>query len=421
MQSPRSARRRRTGIVAVAVGLLAALPAGPTSAQSPEEQRLAEHRARIAAVRAELDEAEGLAGLDAASLDRAEAQLVEVLEAVAAAERAVTRQEDAVDGAREQLEALTADADGRNRALTERAVALYRRGAGAGPAAMGSLLDSDDADEVLDRSAYVEVLARSERRALEEVGAAAVTVDAQRDLLAGEQEALTRVRDEQRLLLAEAEDVRSSRALAAVSSAEEADRLAQQETVLEAESLELAALARRASRAAAASRSTAAASDSAALAGASRRGAAAAPESAASAPAVTAAPLFSAPRPAASGGWQWPVSGPVTSEYGRRWGRMHEGVDIGAPSGTPIYAARSGQVVFAGSQGGYGNLVLVDHGEGVVTAYAHQSRIIVSPGQSVSAGQQLGAVGSTGNSSGPHVHFEVRVGGAARNPRSYLP
>ncbi len=421
MQSPRSAPRRRAGIVAVVVALLAALPTGQAWAQSAEEQRLAEHRARIAAVRAQLEDAEGRAGDDAASLERAEAQLVEILEAVAAAERAVARQQDAVDGAREQLEALTADAEGRDRALTERAVALYQRGAGAGPAAVGSLLDSDDADEVLDRSAYVEVLARSERRALEEVGAAAVTVDAQRAVLASEEGALTRVRDEQRLLLAEAQEVRSSRALAAASSAEEADRLAQQETVLESESLELAALARRASRAAAASRSTASASDSAALAGASRRETGGSPEPAAPAPAVASAPISSAPQPAASGGWQWPASGSVTSEYGRRWGRMHEGVDIGAPSGTPINAARSGQVVFAGSQGGYGNLVLVDHGGGVVTAYAHQSRIIVSPGQSVSGGQQLGAVGSTGNSTGPHLHFEVRVGGAARNPRGYLP
>ena len=122
-----------------------------------------------------------------------------------------------------------------------------------------------------------------------------------------------------------------------------------------------------------------------------------------------------------SGGWTWPTSGPVTSGFGYRWGRMHEGIDIGAPEGTPIYAASAGTVSFAGVMGGYGNMVLVDHGGGIVTAYAHQSSIHVGPGTSVAAGQQIGAVGSTGASTGPHLHFEVRVGGSPQDPMGYLP
>lgn len=120
------------------------------------------------------------------------------------------------------------------------------------------------------------------------------------------------------------------------------------------------------------------------------------------------------------GGWVRPVSGPVTSGFGPRWGRLHAGMDFGAPTGTPIFAARSGVVSYAGTMSGYGNIVLIDHGGGITTAYAHQSRIMVSPGQSVSAGQQIGAVGSTGNSTGPHLHFEVRVNGSPRNPAGYL-
>jgi lysostaphin len=100
---------------------------------------------------------------------------------------------------------------------------------------------------------------------------------------------------------------------------------------------------------------------------------------------------------------------------------MHQGQDIGAPSGTPIKAAKAGRVIKAGGSGGYGNLILVDHGGGIVTAYAHQSRFATGEGAQVQQGQVIGYVGSTGHSTGPHLHFEVRVNGAQRNPRPYLP
>ena len=117
----------------------------------------------------------------------------------------------------------------------------------------------------------------------------------------------------------------------------------------------------------------------------------------------------------------WPVRGPVTSGFGYRWGRMHQGIDIGAGTGVPIRAAKAGEVIYAGSMGGYGNVVIVDHGGGFTTLYAHQSRLGSSDGQSVDQGQVIGYVGSTGHSTGPHLHFETRVGGSPRNPRNYLP
>jgi len=119
-------------------------------------------------------------------------------------------------------------------------------------------------------------------------------------------------------------------------------------------------------------------------------------------------------------GFIWPVNGPVVSGYGWRWGRMHEGIDIAASSGTPIWAAAAGTVIYAGWLGGYGNLVVVDHGNGLSTAYAHASAILVGVGQQVSQGETVSLVGSTGNSSGPHLHFEVRVNGAAVDPLLYL-
>lgn len=119
-------------------------------------------------------------------------------------------------------------------------------------------------------------------------------------------------------------------------------------------------------------------------------------------------------------GFIWPVNGPVTSGFGMRWGRMHEGIDIGVGYGTPIHAAASGLVIYAGSMEGYGNLVAIDHGRGISTAYGHQSSIAVGNGQTVSQGDVIGYVGCTGHCFGPHLHFEVRINGAPVDPLGYL-
>ncbi len=122
-------------------------------------------------------------------------------------------------------------------------------------------------------------------------------------------------------------------------------------------------------------------------------------------------------------GYIWPSKGVLTSGYGWRWGRMHKGIDIAAPIGTPIVAAADGVVVSAGwNSGGYGNLVEVQHPDGSVTRYAHNNRILVRQGQEVAQGQQISEMGSTGFSTGPHLHFEVHPGGgAAVNPMAFLP
>jgi murein DD-endopeptidase MepM/ murein hydrolase activator NlpD len=123
-----------------------------------------------------------------------------------------------------------------------------------------------------------------------------------------------------------------------------------------------------------------------------------------------------------SGRFIWPVSGGgrISSRYGIRNGRMHRGLDIAAATGTPVLAADGGTVVQAGWQGAYGNLVTIDHGNGFVTKYAHNSSISVSRGQRVQKGQQIARVGSTGNSTGPHLHFEVIRNGQHTNPLSYF-
>jgi murein DD-endopeptidase MepM/ murein hydrolase activator NlpD len=120
-------------------------------------------------------------------------------------------------------------------------------------------------------------------------------------------------------------------------------------------------------------------------------------------------------------GLQWPLKGRLTSGFGRRWGRLHAGIDIAAPKGTPIHAAKAGTVVFAGQMHGYGNVVIIDHGGGLSTLYGHQSRLGSSRGQRVAQGQTIGYVGSTGHSTGNHCHFETRINGRPQNPRSFLP
>lgn len=116
----------------------------------------------------------------------------------------------------------------------------------------------------------------------------------------------------------------------------------------------------------------------------------------------------------------WPVSGKITSKFGRRWGSMHTGLDIDGYTGQPIGAADDGKVVSAGWDGAYGKQVTIDHGNGMKTKYAHMSKIEVSVGDRVSRGELIGKVGNTGRSTGSHLHFEVIVGGGFRNPLNYL-
>jgi peptidoglycan DL-endopeptidase CwlO len=121
-----------------------------------------------------------------------------------------------------------------------------------------------------------------------------------------------------------------------------------------------------------------------------------------------------------SGGLIWPANGSISSGFGMRWGRLHAGVDIPLPEGTPLRAAASGTVAIAGWVGGYGNYTCIQHSGSLSTCYGHQSSIGVSVGQQVSQGQVIGHSGNTGHSTGPHVHFEVRINGSPVDPLGYL-
>jgi murein DD-endopeptidase MepM/ murein hydrolase activator NlpD len=150
------------------------------------------------------------------------------------------------------------------------------------------------------------------------------------------------------------------------------------------------------------------------------------------APTTASAPVAEVVRPGAGvdlgvGPVARPVDGAAGSDFGMRRHpihgdvRMHTGVDLRAATGDPIGSFAAGTVVFAGPRGGYGNLVIVDHGNGITTRYAHASRIDVTVGQRVGAGQVLARVGATGTATGPHLHFEIRRDGQAIDPAGYLP
>jgi lipoprotein NlpD len=126
--------------------------------------------------------------------------------------------------------------------------------------------------------------------------------------------------------------------------------------------------------------------------------------------------------PRADRQFQWPVvAGVVSSPFGMRRGTMHDGVDISAPIGTPVYAADDGSVIFVGQIHGYGNAIIVQHSGGYVTIYGHNYRNLVSEGARVARGQQIAEIGTSGRTSGPNLHFEVRFNNQAQNPLAYLP
>lgn len=137
---------------------------------------------------------------------------------------------------------------------------------------------------------------------------------------------------------------------------------------------------------------------------------------------VAPAAVGAAPVPPEAEDFIWPVRGRISSLYGGRWGRTHRGVDIASPMGTSFRASRSGRVAVSKERaGGFGKLIVIDHGFGYATYYGHASKLLVRRGEKVEQGQEIGKVGSTGHSTGPHLHFEIRHRNKSENPLYFLP
>ena len=376
----------------VAGAAVAALLAPTTAAAADPATEREQVRQRKAVLDGELDHLDASDAVLAAALEQVEGQLDDQRAAVRRAEAAAEEAEDELEDTRETLAETRRQVEELTDRLVGRAVntfinpsqpsfqdVLRSRDLGEAvrkDAIMGELVARDD--ELVDAlEAAEEQLAEDEERAQD----ASIRAGARREEAEDRLSELERSRAEKdRLrssLTARREDV-----LAEVAALERSD--AALTAIIQAYEAQQAAAAANASRAGGGSGT------------------------------------LSGTPPASGGQCRWPVAGRVTSEYGRRWGRLHAGIDIAAPTGTPISAAIAGTVIYSGWQSGYGNVVILSHGGGLSTLYGHQSRLGSSLGQVVGAGQIIGYVGSTGHSTGPHIHFETRYGGVARNPRGCL-
>ena len=282
-----------------------------------------------------------------------------------------------------------------------------------------SVFTATDVSSFTQASRYVEAIVERDRAGFEQIDVLRRQIEADEAELArlrqqqdDERAAAESERDRVSALVARQEELVGqveSRAedKRTVLAGLESDRATAEQLIadLEAESAQIEAELRAAAEAAAA----AAAAQQAAAGGSSSSGGS-----------------VNAPAPSGSGRFIYPVNGRISSNYGYRIhpisgaSRLHAGMDIAAGTGTPIYAAGPGTVIYAGWRGGYGNTIMIDHGGGIVTLYGHQSSLASSVGQSVSQGQVIGYVGSTGYSTGPHLHWEVRVNGSPRDPRGYV-
>jgi murein DD-endopeptidase MepM/ murein hydrolase activator NlpD len=401
MRERRNMGRRLLAVFALAIALGLAASA---TAQTPESEKAAVD-ARIAALQAEISEAKAQEGVLTSQLSAVVAELEDAQSAVDTAAASLSALESELASAEARLDELTALLERqtlrleRLRAQHRKAVAILEARVRAAyidepPDVISFLVSASSFDEIIDSVELVTRIGRQDRRIARQVERARAEAAAERkativtkrlqaatvSVISSRTAEARVVRDRlaiDRDRLATVESLKSS---ALTDTRESREEYLREVEALAAQSAELASRIQEAQR----------------DAGSSGTG-----------------------QPSAAG-LVWPCDGVVVSGFGMRWGRMHEGIDIGCAYGTPNRAAAAGTVIYSGWLGGYGNLVVVDHGNGLSTAYAHASSLLVGVGQSVAQGETVSLVGSTGNSSGPHLHFEVRVNGDAVDPLYYL-
>jgi murein DD-endopeptidase MepM/ murein hydrolase activator NlpD len=393
--------RRPLALLGLVLTLVAAAPA---AADDPVEQK-ASVDARIASLQAEISASKAREGVLTSQLSAVGDELQAAEDAVSSAEASVSNLEAELSSAQAQLDRLATRLDVQTRRLErlrieyDKAIAILDARVRAAyidepPDMLAFLVSASSFDEVIDNVELLTRIGRQDQRIARQVATAKARTAAQR------RATIETKRLQAATVSAIAERTEEARAARDRLTAER-DRLA---TV---SSLKASALAdTRESRAEFVHEAESLAAQSAALA-ATIRGA------------QQKAGSIGSGEPSAAG-FIWPCDGVVTSGFGMRWGRMHEGIDIGCAYGAPNRAAAAGTVIYAGWMSGYGNLVVIDHGNGLSTAYGHASSLAVSVGQSVAQGQTVSYVGATGHATGPHLHFEVRVNGVAVDPLAYL-
>lgn len=379
---------RRLALVLVAVLAFAAPAAGDNSGKISDLQaRIAAARVKEARLTAQISDVTAeIRALESKVGDVS--QRLSVLEQdLALHQRRLDRLNELFQFETERLNFLREQYETALRELNLRMIELYETN---DPTLVEVILESDSFQEALDRIHYLEAIAQQDKRITAAVGRARDEVHRSRERT---KKVRSRVHSETRVVAVRTQQQRDARSQLLASQSSLSNNRRKQRSQL--------ASVREQKEAWIAQANALAAAD------ARVRGQLAAVQSG------------STSTPSAQG-LIWPVSGPVTSPYGMRWGRLHAGIDIAAPTGTPIRAAAAGTVVIAAWNGGYGNYTCIDHGGGMATCYAHQSSYAVSSGAQVSQGQVIGYVGNTGHSFGAHLHFEVRINGAPVDPLGYL-
>lgn len=403
MSTFRRLTRRSVALPAalLALGMLA-IPA----AARPSLEDVQEKKARAAERAAELDSrGDSLAGkvavLDAmraeaeARVTALEDQLDHLDGRIKAKQQQLTAAQKRMAVLTSELQDVLADLGSRTDVFVDRAVAAYK----AGPtAAVEGVLSSGDFNSLIDRYEYYQAALDADSALLDEI-------ETLRDGVEGRRMEVERRQDE--ISEAKIALLKDRAAIEVIHQERKAILTEREQIVAEKESLLSEVRGRQRHY---------------------EEVVAQLEEDAAEIRALLAAQASESAGPFPTGGGQllWPAAGPLTSGYGYRthpiFGdtRLHTGIDIGAGYGAPVIAADAGTVVFAGVMSGYGNAIVIDHGNGLATTYNHLSSFLVAGGQGVARGSQIGAVGCTGYCTGPHLHFEVRVNGSPVDPMPYL-
>jgi murein DD-endopeptidase MepM/ murein hydrolase activator NlpD len=297
---------------------------------------------------------------------------------------------DRLEVARDRLERLRNDLATARRVLAARLVEIYKADS---PDALTVVLEADGFGDLLERADFLARISDQDRQITDRVRGLRDSAEHQANELASlerrEQLAAERILRERDQIASAQDQLLASRDQLASARGDRRGALAQVRSQKHDLEGDLASLEAAQARVAAA------------LQGAGGR-------------------AFSGPVKQGSGQLIWPVNGPVVSGFGMRWGRLHAGLDIAVPAGTPIHAADSGRVVLMGWVDGYGNYTCIQHTASLSTCYGHQSAFSTSNGASVTQGQVIGAVGCTGHCFGDHLHFETRINGSPVDPMGYL-
>lgn len=339
------------------------------------------------------------------------AALADIQNNIANVKAQIVRLEGEIQNSQQRIEAKTAEIavkqkefDARKAALSDRLVSIYKNG---DPSFLEVLFQAEDFGDFLTRFEYMNYIAKKDQSLLADIKKMKDALEADKMALEAEKAALNQMKVQQEasrntLVAQEAEREKIAARLKEEESEIDA-QIRQMNADSAAIGAQIVALQRQA------------AAEAAARAAAQMQGG------------TIASVTANGPITVSASGYTWPVpsSHLITSPYGPRfspfgYGEFHMGVDIGAGMGSPIVAARSGRIIIQVFHPSYGNYVVVDHGDGYSTVYAHMSAFACAPGAEVASGQVIGFIGSTGASTGPHLHFEVRINGQHTNPMAYI-